>query len=122
MPEYCFVNRKNNVRMRLVFPLSQYDTVVRDGKLIEDPDFERDIAEDHADFQHTYGSGWPMISNSLQVGPDHAETAQKKISEYGGLGGVSVLKDGRIRFESESSRRNYVKALNNSGHSIQDRN
>jgi len=119
---YSFKNIRTGVKMRLDFPASQYDTYVRDGKLIDDPEFERDLIEDHGGFQHTYGSGWPMVSSSLQVGRQNAELAQKKIDEYGGLGGVSVLKNGRIRFESESSRRAYVKALNNSGHSIGDKN
>jgi hypothetical protein len=108
--------------MRLDFPASQYDTYVRDGKWIDDPEFERDLIEDHGGFQHTYGSGWPMVSNSLQVGPKSVNEARQKINEYGGLNGVSVMNDGRIRFESEYSRRSYVKALNKSGHSIGDRN
>ena len=119
---YTFKNKKTGIELRLAFPASQYDTIVRDGCLVEAPDFERDLVADHSQFRHTYESGWPMVSSSLQVGVPHVDAARNAIKTYGGLGGVEVMNDGRVKFDNERSRSKYVTALRASGHSVRDAN
>lgn len=70
--------------------------------------FTRNVAADHANFDHTYGRGWPRFSDAMGVHPSQvkeAEAADKKLGVP-----ANYAPDGRIEFRNKGHQERWLRA------------
>lgn len=70
--------------------------------------FTRNVAADHLSFDHTYGRGWPIFSDSMGVHPSQIDQAKATDKQLGVP--ADYKPDGRIVFNNREHQHRWLRA------------